>query len=146
MKAMFGCAALILMSLHGTVALAASAADDAANTVHVFHAALKRGDSATALAQLSADALIYESGFSETRNAYVSHHLDADMAFAKDVRRIVKSSQVQCSDTLCVVMQESETTGSYKSKAVKSIGVETTVLQRDGDTWKIRHVHWSSRN
>lgn len=54
-----------------------------------FHSALGSGDSAAALGLLDRDAIILESGAVETRDEYRSHHLPADIEFA----RAVKSKQ-----------------------------------------------------
>ncbi len=116
----------------------------AAKVVENFHAALKQGNAKAALAQLSDDAIIFESGHMETRSEYANHHLEADIMFAKGVQRSVKGTTQQCVDSLCVIMQQSETVGKLKGKDVRSAGVETTVLRREGDIWKIHHVHWSS--
>ncbi len=128
---------------------AASAADatsgEAASKVAAqFHAALTAGNAEGASALLSATALIYESGHAETRDEYISHHLAADIAFAKATQRTVKNTRQQCDETMCVLMQSSETTGTVKGKSVRYVGQETMVLRREGDAWKIQHVHWSS--
>ncbi len=57
----------------------------------------------------------------------------------------IKASQQQCSASLCLLIHESETSGKYKGKSVRSLGLEGAVLRREGDAWKIEHVHWSSR-
>lgn len=122
----------------------AGSGDAAIKVVEQFHAALKAGNVTDASAMLASTAVIYESGYAESRDDYVSHHLAADIEFAKGTQRVVKSTSQQCSESLCVVMQTSETTGKFKEKSVRSVGVETTVLRRDAETWKIQHVHWSS--
>ncbi len=119
--------------------------EEASRVLAAFHAALQRGDSATATAQLATDATIYESGYAETRAEYLAHHLQGDIDFAKTTKTEVKASQQQCSASLCLVLHESETSGSYKGKPVRSRGLESAVLRRDGDGWKIVHLHWSSR-
>ncbi len=119
--------------------------EEASRVLAAFHAALQRGDSATATAQLATDATIYESGYAETRAEYLAHHLQGDIDFAKTTKTEVKASQQQCSASLCLVLHESETSGSYKGKPVRSRGLESVVLRRDGDGWKIVHLHWSSR-
>ena len=50
-----------------------------------FHRALSNGDTLTALSLLAADATILESGDVETREEYRSHHLPADVEFARAV-------------------------------------------------------------
>lgn len=64
-------------------------ADSAAvvEAVERYHAALESGDTATAMALLASDAVILESGGIESRAEYLSHHLSADMEFAKAVPR-----------------------------------------------------------
>lgn len=141
-----------LLRIGAAVFVAAGAASasqtnsmDAAGTVvEQFHAALKAGNADAAVALLAKTALIYESGHAETRDEYISHHLAADIAFAKDTQRTVKSTRNQCEELMCVVMQSSEISGTYKGKPVRSVSQETTVLRREGNTWKIQHVHWSS--
>lgn len=135
----------LLLNFTAVPAQANASVEDAANVVGQFHDALKRGDANAAIDQLTGDAVIYESGYAETRENYLAHHLQADIEFAKKTTRRVTATSSQCSETLCVLMQESETSGNYKGKRVQSIGIETTMLVRTGDIWKIRHVHWSSR-
>src|SRR5512132_306578 len=73
---------------HPAAARAATASSDSADAVNVltrFHAALAIGDSLTALSLLAADVTILESGALETLADYRSHHLAADIDFAKAV-------------------------------------------------------------
>src|SRR5687768_7907692 len=51
-----------------------------------YHQALAAGDSALALALLSPNAIIVESGGVESLREYRSHHLPADIAFARAVK------------------------------------------------------------
>ena len=57
-----------------------------ARTVEQFHRSLTAGDSAAVLALLSPDVVIQESGGQESRAEYRSHHLAADIEFARAVR------------------------------------------------------------
>ena len=62
----------------------------AENTVDAFHKALTDSDPKQAIALLSDEVLIYESGGAETSKAeYASHHLDADIAFLKGIKQSV---------------------------------------------------------
>ena len=136
-------AAMLVMA--GAASAADATSGEAASKVAAqFHAALTAGNAEGASALLSATALIYESGHAETRDEYLSHHLAADIAFAKATQRTVKNTQQQCDESMCVLMQSSETTGTVKGKSVRYVGQETLVLRREGDAWKIQHVHWSS--
>jgi ketosteroid isomerase-like protein len=139
--------ATLVIGLLSMNALAAEPtnAEEASRVLASFHAALQRGDAVTAASQLAADATIYESGYAETRADYLAHHLQGDIAFAKTTKTEIQASQQQCSVSLCLLTHESETSGLYKGKSVRSLGLESAVLRREGDAWKIVHVHWSSR-
>jgi nucleoid-associated protein YgaU len=136
-------AAILVMAGVANAAEAPSA-EAASKVAAQFHAALAAGNADGASALLSATALIYESGHAETRDEYISHHLADDIAFAKATQRTVKTTRQQCDESMCLLMQSSETTGSVKGKSVRYVGQETMVLRREGDAWKIQHVHWSS--
>jgi hypothetical protein len=57
-----------------------------AGVVDRYHHALAAGDSTLALALLSPNAIILESGNVESLREYRSHHLPADIAFARAVK------------------------------------------------------------
>jgi len=134
-------AAGILMMAAGAVL-----AGTPSEAVSAFHAALHAGDKATALAALSPAIVIYESGFVErTRDEYASHHLASDMEFSKATTRKVLRHSERIDGAMATVMEETETTGSFKGKPVHSMGVETALLEKKNDQWTIVHVHWSSR-
>lgn len=115
-------------------------------TVTAFHAALSAGKADQAIALLSPDVQIYESGYVErSRDEYAGHHLKGDIEFAKATKSTVVKQSVRVNGKLAVVMQETETTGNYKGKGVHHFGTETAVLEQQDDKWLIAHVHWSSR-
>ena len=129
----------------GKVGAVAPSARPAAAVVDAFHAALRRGDTKTALAQLAENALIYESGGVErSRQEYASHHLGADAAFTQAVPGTVTRRAGEAIGSVAWIATEGRTTGTYKGKAIDRITTETIVLRRDGSTWKIAHIHWSS--
>ncbi|CAH0302239.1 hypothetical protein SRABI118_04441 [Massilia sp. Bi118] len=111
-----------------------------------YHAAVASGDTAKALSLLSPAVQIFESGHVEqSKDEYAGHHLPADVAFAKNTsRKVVKGSERIAGD-MAVVIQETETQGTYKGSAVRLFGTETAVLEKKGDTWAVTHFHWSSR-
>jgi hypothetical protein len=101
-------------------------------------------EQATAL--LSPNVRIFESGYVErSRDEYAGHHLGDDVAFAKSTSEAVRNQQELLKGDLAVVMRETETTGKFKGAAVHSFGTETAVLEKQGDSWVITHLHWSSR-
>lgn len=135
-------AAFALLALAGAQAWAATPSD----TVSAFHAAIHAGDKTRALALLSPAIVIYEAGHVErSRDEYASHHLGSDMEFGKAVTRKVLKHSERIDGNLAMVMEETETIGKFKDKPVHSFGVETAILEKQGDGWVIVHVHWSSR-
>lgn len=116
------------------------------DTLKAFHAALAAGDKAKALALLSPEVAIYESGFVErSRSEYENHHLAHDMEFAKTATRKVVRQSARIDGKLAVIWEETETTGTSRGKEVNLIGTETALLEKKDDAWTIVHVHWSSR-
>lgn len=117
----------------------------AARVVDVFHAALRGGDSKAALSHLATNALIYEAGGVERgRQEYAAHHLGADSAFAQAVPAKVERRAGEAAGNIAWIATEGRTTGIYKGKAVDRVTTETMVLRRQGNGWKIVHIHWSS--
>jgi ketosteroid isomerase-like protein len=125
---------------------ARSDSTDVIAVVRRYQTALAAGDSATALVLLAPDAVILESGGVETREEYRAHHLPADIGFARalpsersDVRVVVRGDVAWVSST-------STTRGEYRGRQINSRGAELMILSRESDGWKIRAIHWSSRN
>jgi ketosteroid isomerase-like protein len=116
-----------------------------AKTVEDFHNALSSGDSAKALSILSNDAVILESGGLESLSQYRSHHLPADISFAKAVASTRAPIQVRVEGSSAWTVGTSTTKGTFKGKAIDSIGAESMVLTKQPGGWRIRSIHWSSR-
>lgn len=118
----------------------------AAAVVDAFHTALAHGNAAAARALLAEDALIFEAGFVERSAAeYSAHHMAGDMAFSKAVPTVITKRTGESSGETAWIASEGRTTGTYKGKPVDRLSIETMLLVRSGTTWRIRHIHWSSR-
>lgn len=136
---------------HETTAKAAQAESlepatrEVAAIVDAFHAALAAGDVSAALAHLSEDATVFESGGVERGKAeYAAHHAPADAAFARAVpSRTTRRSGGVSGDTAWI-LSEGRTSGTYNGRAVNRLTTETMLLRRTGGVWRIVHVHWSS--
>ena len=114
--------------------------------VAAFHAALTAGDSAAAVSLLDSQVVIFESGGAELSAAeYAGHHLPGDMAFSAGVTRTIEDQQVHTAGDVAWVLTRSRTTGTYRDQPIDVRGVETMVLRRTAEGWRIVHVHWSSR-
>lgn len=110
-----------------------------------YHDALATGDSAAALALLSDDAVVLESGGIETRAEYRSHHLPGDIEFARAVPRERGPVRVVVRDGVAWASSTSVTQGQFRGRAINSAGAELMVLVRTDAGWKIGAIHWSSR-
>lgn len=114
-------------------------------TVSRFTEALHLGDTATVKKLIAADLRVLEAGEVENRAQYLSHHLAADIEFAKAVRseRAVVSYTRQ--GNVAWVISTSTATGTFNGREINSISAESMVLSRTGSGWQIRVIHWSSQ-
>lgn len=123
----------------------APSARPAAAVVDAFHAALQSGDTKAALSYLAENALIYEAGGVERgRQEYASHHLGADSAFSQAVPGTITRRAGEAVGSIAWIATEGRTTGTYIDKVVDRVTAETMVVRRQGNAWKIVHIHWSS--
>ena len=139
--------ALVLVAQNFSVQAQSSPVDSAAvaATVSGFHAALERGDAAGALRLLAADAVILENGSLETREDYRSHHLPADMEFAREVPTRRSEVRIAVNGDTAWASSTSVTQGSFRARPINSAGAELMLLSRTSTGWVIRAIHWSSR-
>ena len=117
-----------------------------ASVVDHYHRALESADSVGALALLASDAVILESGGIETREEYRSHHLPADIAFARAVKGVRSPVRVVVRGDVAWATSTTTAQGEFRGRPVNSAGAELMVLTRTTDGWKINAIHWSSRS
>jgi len=121
-------------------------APQAAAVVDAFHAALHRGDTKGAALLLSDDAIIFEEGHAErSKSEYAAHHLPADAEFSRAVSSTITRRTGRGDGRTAWVASEGRYTGTFKGTAYDQLTTETMVLRRTGSSWKIAHIHWSSR-
>ncbi len=144
-------ASLVSAVLIATLAGGACASDQqgpegqVAAVVEAFHAALAAGDSVAALSHLADDVTILESGGVEDKEHYRSGHLAGDMRFARAVPRERSAIEVNLMGDVAWAHSTSVTQGRMGDREINSQGAELVVLAREGGTWKIKAIHWSSR-
>lgn len=114
-------------------------------TVQRFHDLIAAGDSLAALALLTADAVVLESGGLETKAEFRHHHLPADISFAQSIKDERRVRSVAQRGEVAWVASTSTATGSFRGRAVDSAGAELIVLVRTPAGWRISAIHWSSR-
>lgn len=113
--------------------------------VEAYGAALREGDETILRALLTPDVIIAEGGGAERSvDEYAGHHMPADMAFTAAVDFTLKKRNVIAKDDLATVISESQVHGTFRGENVHSRMMETMVLKRDNDQWRIVHIHWSS--
>lgn len=133
---------LLLAALLALPSLSFAAGPEAA--VDAFHAALAAGKGEAALELLHPAAVVFEEGYVERgRDEYARLHLQADLEFAAAVRREVTQREVKVQGDTAWVLSQFRAGGEFRGKPVRRIGVETMLLQREKDVWRIVHIHWS---
>ena len=139
--------ALFTAALPGSAQQGQSASDSSAvaRTVERFHELIAAGDSLAALALLTDDAVILESGGLETKVQFREHHLAADVRFAQSTKGERRVHSVTQRGDVAWVASTSTATGSFGGRDVNSAGAELMLLVRTPSGWRISAIHWSSR-
>jgi uncharacterized membrane protein/ketosteroid isomerase-like protein len=113
--------------------------------VEAFETALRGKDAKTARALLAEDVVIAENGGVERSAAqYAGHHMISDMAFTSAVDITLKQRNEFVGDVTSAVVSQSQLHGSFEGKTIHSAMMETILLSRVDDRWRISHIHWSS--
>jgi ketosteroid isomerase-like protein len=114
-------------------------------TLEAFYAAMKTGDTAAAMQQIAPDAVFVESGRLETRAEYEANHLPADIGFEKQVNGTRGPMQVKIEGDTAWVIATTEYDGTFDARPVNFVSAQLAVLTRGDGNWRIRSIHWSSR-
>lgn len=120
---------------------------DSAAAVRVatrFHGILSTGDTAGINIFLAPDLKVIEGGTVENRQEYYSHHLAADIEFARAVKEQRTSFSYKCEGTVAWLVSTSNSTGKFRDRDIDSAGAELLLLSRTPEGWKIRAIQWSS--
>ena len=141
--------ALILScGLGAACAPAQSPADDeaaVAAAAKAFQTAMDTGDAATVMQYIANDALMMEGGTIENRMQYEQNHLPADLEFAKGMTAKRMPVQQTVRGDVAWVRTSAEFSGTFEGQPLALLGLETMVLTREPDWWRIKALHWSSR-
>lgn len=138
--------ALVAVAAAPVVVAAQSGDETAARAVVTgFKDALRAGDGEAAVRHLHPEVRVFEGGHSETLEEYRSGHLVADMRFLSAVETATTWDSVEVEGDLALYLSRYHTTGTFGDREIDAEGVETMVLRRTADGWRILHIHWSSR-
>ena len=140
-------ALMLAMGRTRVVTAQAPAADSlqVARVVHAYHEAEKSADTTTMLSLLSDDAVILESGGSESKVDFRAHHMAADIAFVRGARIERSALRVRVRGDAAWVSSTSTVERQSNGQPMTSTGAELMVLARENGSWKITAIHWSSR-
>jgi len=116
----------------------------AVRTVLRFHDALRNGDTAAVKKLIAPDLRVLEGGEIENRAQYLSHHLAADIEFAKAVRSESRIESHTRQGSVAWLVSTSTATGKFNGRDINSVGAELMILSRTQNEWQIRAIHWSS--
>ena len=117
-----------------------------ADAVDGFHAALKRKDTGGALSYLDRSLVVFEFGkMDATIEAYALSHLPGDIDMAAITDWKLQARRLGGSDNDRWVLSTYHVTGKRPDgKAIDQVMLETAIVRRAGDAFRIVHLHWSS--
>ena len=117
-----------------------------AEVVDAFHAALRNKDTAAALSLLDRGLVVYEFGTMDpTVEAYAFRHLPFDMDVAVATRWKLETRKVGGEGNERWVLSTYRVTGKKPDGSPLDLTMlETVLLRRSGEAFRIAHFHWST--
>jgi len=117
-----------------------------ADAVDGFHAALKRKDTGGALSYLDRGLVVFEFGkMDATIEAYALSHLPGDIDMAAVTDWSLQARRLGGGGDDRWVLSTYRVTGKRPDgKPIDEVMLETAIVRRVGDSFRIVHLHWSS--
>jgi ketosteroid isomerase-like protein len=135
----------VLVAACGSAESPASDEADVTAAVKEFQTAMDTGDAPTVMRYIADDALMMEGGTIENRMQYEKDHLPADLEFAKGMKATRMPVQQTVRGDVAWARTSTEFRGTFEGKPLALLSLETMVLTREADGWKIKALHWSGR-
>jgi len=134
--------------LAGYAAAALAQARTPSETVDAFHAALRAEDTAGALSLLDRGLVVYEFGVVDpTVEAYGLRHLPFDMDVAVATQWKLESRRAGGEGGERWVLSTYKVTGKQSDGTpIDQTTLETVILRRSGEQFRIVHFHWSTND
>ena len=125
-----------------------SAENEATRAVDAFMTALYNGQLEAARQSMTPDAVVIANGtVLGTRDGYIDGAAKADAAAMKSVRsRELMHRDSQVDARMAWVVSEKRMVGEGAGQLRAMVLTETFLLTKTSSGWKIRGIHWSSRN
>jgi len=119
-----------------------------ADAVDAFHAALRAKNTAGALSLLDRGLVVFEFGAVDpTVEAYAFQHLPFDMDVAVATQWKLETRRVGGEGNERWVLSTYRVTGTQRDGTpIDLITLETVILRRVGDLFRIVHFHWSTND
>lgn len=117
-----------------------------ADAVDGFHAALKRKDTGGALSHLDRGLVVFEFGkMDATIEAYALSHLPGDIDMAAVTEWNLQARRLGGGGDERWVLSTYHVTGKRPDgQPIDQMMMETAIVRRVGDSFRIVHLHWSS--
>ena len=117
-----------------------------AEVVDAFHTALRNKDTAAALSLLDRGLVVFEFGTADpTMEAYALRHLPFDMDVAVATRWKLETRRLGGEGNERWVLSTYRVTGRRADGSALDLAMlETVILRRSGDAFRIAHFHWST--
>jgi ketosteroid isomerase-like protein len=127
-------------------AAAAQGARVPADAVDAFHAALRNKDTAGALSLLDRGLVVFEFGAVDpTVESYAFRHLPLDMDLAVAASWKLETRRVGGEGNERWVLSTYRVTGKQADGTpIDQTTLETAILRRSGELFRIVHLHWST--
>ena len=125
---------------------AAQGARIPAEAVDAFHTALRNKNTAAALSLLDRGLVVYEfGGVDPTVEAYAFRHLPFDMDLAVATQWKLETRRVGGEGNERWVLSTYRVTGKQADGTpIDQTTLETVILRRTGELFRIVHFHWST--
>ena len=119
-----------------------------ADAVDAFHAALRNKDTAGALSLLDRGLVVFEFGVVDpTVEAYALQHLRFDIDMAAATQWKLETRRVGGEGNERWVLSTYRVTGTQSDgMPIDQVTLETVILRRTGDLFRIAHLHWSTND
>jgi len=119
-----------------------------ADAVDAFHAALRAKNTAGALSLLDRGLVVFEFGTVDpTVEAYAFQHLPFDMDIAAATQWTLETRRVGGEGNERWVLSTYRVTGTQRDGTpIDLTTLETVILRRIGDLFRIVHFHWSTND
>lgn len=136
---------LLFSTLFAPIALAQGTRTPS-DAVDAFHAALRNKDTAGALSLLDRGLVVFEFGAVDpTVEAYAFRHLPFDMDVAVATSWKLETRRLGGEGNERWVLSTYRVTGKQSDGTpIDQTTLETVILRRSGDLFRIAHFHWST--